>query len=134
MCIVYITMDYTESSTGVTESRSFITKYPVIKEYIFSSADISPLICKLCTLVLYLRTLLGFTVLDTEPFYSQIIRIDSNIFQHIGNDELKKILRYVITVACMIIDSEDEIIGEDKNKIIDRLILYNNDTQVTPSD
>jgi hypothetical protein len=33
----------------------------------------------------------------------------------------------------MIIDSEDDIIDEDKNKIIDRLILYNNDTQVTPS-
>lgn len=104
--------------------KSFITKYPIVKEYIYSCVDISPLFCKLLSIILYLRTQLGFTVLESEPFFDKIILVDSLVFQNIENEDLHKILCYVIAAAATVIDSQDEFAEEDRIKIIDRLLSY----------
>ena len=118
--------DSTTTSDAVSDShqKSFITKYPIVKEYIYSTADISPLFCKLLSIILYLRTQLGFTVLESEPFFDKIILVDSTVFQNIESEDLHKILSYVIAVAAIVIDSQDDFAEEDRIKIIDRLLSY----------
>ena len=114
------------ASDTVSDSpkKSFIIKYPIVKEYIYSCADISPLFCKLMSIILYLRTQLGFTVLESEPFFDKIILVDSTVFQNIGNEDLHKIMCYVIAVAAIMVDSQDDFAEEDRIKIIDKLLLY----------
>jgi hypothetical protein len=118
--------DCTTTSDAVSDSpsKSFIIKYPIVKEYIYSTADISPLFCKLLSIILYLRTQLGFTVLESEPFFDKIILVDSTVFQNIESEDLHKILSYVIAVASIVIDSHDDFAEEDRIKIIDRLLSY----------
>ena len=116
--------DCASDTVSDSPKKSFITKYPIVKEYIYSCADISPLFYKLMSIILYLRTQLGFTVLESEPFFDKIILVDSNVFQNIGNEDLHKIMCYVIAVAAIMVDSQDDFAEEDRIKIIDKLLLY----------
>jgi len=50
--------------------------------------------------------------------------VDSLVFQNIENEDLHKILCYVIAAAATVIDSQDEFAEEDRIKISDRLLSY----------
>ena len=116
--------DCASDTVSDSPKKSFITKYPLVKEYIYSNADISPLFYKLMSIILYLRTQLGLNVSEIEPFFDKIILVDSNVFQNIGDDDLHKILCYVIAVACMIMESHNDIDKIDKDKLFEKLISY----------
>ena len=116
--------DCASDTVSDSPKKSFITKYPLVKEYIYSNADISPLFYKLMSIILYLRTQLGLNVSEIEPFFDKIILVDSTVFQNIGNEDLHKILQYVIATTAIIVDSQDDFAEEDRIKIIDKLLLY----------
>jgi hypothetical protein len=102
----------------------FINQYPAVKEYIFLRDGDTPHFFKLMTIIMYLRQTIGFPVSETESFYNSIQNVDAAIFEQFDQDILLKMLKYVITVACVRVDSEETFEDDHKQKIITRLIDY----------
>ncbi len=103
----------------------FINQYPAVKEYIFLRDGETASFYKFMTIILYLRKTIGFPVSEMDPFYNDIQTVDASIFEPFDRDILRKMLKYVVTVACVCVDSQDIFEDDHKNKIIKRLIEYN---------
>jgi len=102
----------------------FINQYPAVKEYIFLREGDTPPFVKCMTIIMYLRQTLGFPVSETESFYDGIQNVDTTVFEQFDKVILQKMLKYVVTVACICVDSEEIIEEDHKHKIIDSLIEY----------
>jgi len=120
----------TEYTVTMNEIAKMIrNKYSHINDYLFSEEAENGLFFKYLATILYLRKRLGYRVETNEPFYTYIHIVDSTVFQNIANDDLDKILQYVIFVACSYIDDQDYFEPEHKKKILTALMCYQNAVQ-----
>ena len=108
----------------MSNQTQFINQYPAVKEYIFLREGETPPFVKCMTIIMYLRQTLGFPVSETEPFYNGIQNVDATVFEHFDKVILQKMLKYVVTIACVCVDSDDVFEDDHKSKIIDKLIGY----------
>ena len=99
-------------------------KYPAINTYLCTQDDVQPDINKLITTILYLRQKLGYTVNVEEPFYNNIHTVDQNVFADVTDDDMKKVLHYIIQVSCCIINDTDFMEEDHKQNMINKLVDY----------
>ena len=100
-------------------------KYPGINTYLCTADGVQPDINKLITTILYLRQKIGYTVNEEEePFYNNIHTVDRQVFADVTDDDIKKVLYYIIQVSCCYINDADFMEDEHKQKTIQRLVDY----------
>lgn len=114
--------EYTVTMNEIT--KMIQNKYSQINDYLFSEDEENGVFFKYLTTTFYLRKRLGYRVEINEPFYSYTHIVDSTVFQNVVNDDLDKILQYVIFVTCSYIDDKDWIEPEHKKKIMAALLHY----------
>lgn len=108
---------------------AIIMKYPEI-DYYFGTSNNYPVFMKLMTSILIIRQKLGYTVSESESFYSSIHQIDANIFVNISKEDLPQVLECFVILACSyicdtdVIDVDDEVGQRSKNKICDNIMKY----------
>jgi hypothetical protein len=99
-------------------------KYPAINTYLCTNDGEQPVFNKFLTMILCLRQKIGYTVNAEEPFYNNIHTIDQHIFADVHDDDMKKVLYYIIQVSCCYINDANFMEDEHKQKTIQRLVAY----------
>ena len=101
------------------------TKYPAINTYLCTADGIQPDLNKFLTTILYLRQKIGYTVNEEEePFYNNIHIVDQDVFAGVNDDDIKKVLYYIIQVSCCYINDTDFMEDDHKQKTIEKLVAY----------
>lgn len=110
-------------------SLAILTKYPEIDSY-FGTSNNYPVFMKLMTSILIIRQKLGYTVSESESFYSSISQIDANVFVNISKEDLPQVLECFVILACSyicdtdVIDIDDDVGQKSKNKICNTITKY----------
>jgi hypothetical protein len=110
-------------------SLDLLDKYPEIDSYLSTSNNF-PVFMKLMASILFLRQKIGYTVSETESFYTCISRVDSNVFANISKEDLPKVLECFVMLACSYIcdsdsiDIDDVSVNDSKKKVCSVITKY----------